>query len=97
MPKHERPGSPHHERHREGRSSKANEKRGQDEGDRKRRKDGPQTQGILPYEARPLHKRDLMDYAPMLALYLDIQKQISIDDLSQEEVRGRWKSFVGKW
>ncbi|KAK4936484.1 hypothetical protein LTR10_022647 [Elasticomyces elasticus] len=33
----------------------------------------------------------------MFALYLDIQKQIEIDDLDETEVRGRWKSFVGKW
>jgi hypothetical protein len=33
----------------------------------------------------------------MFALYLDIQKQKYIDDLDEDEVRGRWKSFVGKW
>ncbi|TKA77364.1 hypothetical protein B0A49_01503 [Cryomyces minteri] len=33
----------------------------------------------------------------MFALYLDIQKQKVLDDLSEEEVKGRWKSFVGKW
>lgn len=33
----------------------------------------------------------------MFGLYLDIQKQLVIDDLSDEEVRGRWKSFVRKW
>ncbi|KAK5019260.1 hypothetical protein LTR16_000376 [Cryomyces antarcticus] len=30
----------------------------------------------------------------MFALYLDIQKQKVLDDLSEEEVKGRWKSFV---
>lgn len=33
----------------------------------------------------------------MFALYLDIQKQIYIDDLDEKEMKGRWKSFVGKW
>jgi len=32
----------------------------------------------------------------MLGLYLDIQKQIDIDTLDETEVKGRWKSFVGK-
>ena len=33
----------------------------------------------------------------MFALYLDIQKQIDIEELDEREVKGRWKSFVGKW
>jgi len=33
----------------------------------------------------------------MFALYLDIQKQLDIDTLTENEVKGRWKSFVGKW
>ncbi|KAK5221311.1 hypothetical protein LTR99_006864 [Exophiala xenobiotica] len=33
----------------------------------------------------------------MFALYLDIQKQIDIDTRDETEVKGRWKSFVGKW
>ena len=33
----------------------------------------------------------------MFALYLDIQKQLDIEDLSEAEVKGRWKSFVNKW
>jgi hypothetical protein len=32
----------------------------------------------------------------MFTLYLDIQKNILIEDLA-EEVKGRWKSFIGKW
>lgn len=30
-------------------------------------------------------------------MYLDIQKGIIIEDLPEEEVKGRWKSFVNKW
>jgi len=33
----------------------------------------------------------------MFALYLDIQKQLVLDELDEHEVKGRWKSFVGKW
>jgi len=33
----------------------------------------------------------------MFALYLDIQKQLVLEDLEADEVKGRWKSFVGKW
>lgn len=30
-------------------------------------------------------------------MYLDIQKGILIEDLKDEEVKGRWKSFIRKW
>jgi len=33
----------------------------------------------------------------MFALYLDIQKQLVLEDLDEHEARGRWKSFIGKW
>jgi peroxin-14 len=33
----------------------------------------------------------------LFALYLDIQKQLVLEDLSEYEVKGRWKSFMGKW
>ncbi|KAL4779172.1 hypothetical protein BJX76DRAFT_98728 [Aspergillus varians] len=51
----------------------------------------------LPYQARELRKRDLEVFEPMFAMYLDIQKGKLIEDLSEDEVKGRWKSFVGKW
>lgn len=51
----------------------------------------------LPYGARQLTKHDLNYYRPMFALYLDIQKQMDIEELSDEEVKGRWKSFMNKW
>ncbi|RMJ24510.1 hypothetical protein PHISP_04609, partial [Aspergillus sp. HF37] len=51
----------------------------------------------LPFQARELTKHDLRCYEPMFAMYLDIQKGLSIEDLPSDEVRGRWKSFVGKW
>lgn len=33
----------------------------------------------------------------MFGLYLDIQKQLILEELADDEVKGRWKSFVGKW
>jgi len=39
----------------------------------------------------------LREHRAVFALYLDIQKHIDIDELSSDEVKGRWKSFVGKW
>ena len=52
---------------------------------------------ILPLGARELSRRDLETYEPMFAMYLDIQKGKFIEDLSEEELKGRWKSFVQKW
>lgn len=48
-------------------------------------------------DARALSKHDLKQFKTLFALYLDIQKQIDIDELDETEVKGRWKSFVGKW
>lgn len=52
---------------------------------------------VLPLRAQPLSKHDLAVYKPLFALYLDVQKEIYIEDLDEREVKGRWKSFVGKW
>lgn len=30
-------------------------------------------------------------------MYLDVQKQIFIEDLDEHELKGRWKSFMNKW
>lgn len=51
----------------------------------------------LPYNSRLLTKRDYAIFRPMFGLYLDIQKGKILDDLDEAEVRGRWKSFIGKW
>ncbi|KAJ5750059.1 hypothetical protein N7533_007087 [Penicillium manginii] len=48
-------------------------------------------------EARELSRRDLEAYEPMFAMYLDIQKGILLEELKEEEIKGRWKSFTGKW
>ena len=57
----------------------------------------PERAAVLPFDAAPLSKHQLAEFRAMFGLYLDIQKQLVIDDLSDEEVRGRWKSFVRKW
>ena len=51
----------------------------------------------LPFASRHLHKRDLESYRPLLVEYLDLQKHLDIRELSEDEVKGRWKSFVRKW
>ena len=51
----------------------------------------------LPLDARHLHKHDIDSYRAVFAEYLDIQKRIDIAALSEDEVKGRWKSFLGKW
>jgi hypothetical protein len=33
----------------------------------------------------------------LFAEYLDLQKGHDIADLSEDEVKGRWKSFMNKW
>ena len=51
----------------------------------------------LPFQASELHKHDFKTFKPMFKLYLDIQKQKVLEELPDDEVKGRWKSFVGKW
>lgn len=51
----------------------------------------------LPYKAKPLSSRQYEEYEPLFRSYLDIQKQIHLDELDEREIKGRWKSFVNKW
>ncbi|KAF4968921.1 hypothetical protein FZEAL_10323 [Fusarium zealandicum] len=51
----------------------------------------------LPFNARPLSKTDLATFEPLFADYLSLQKQKEIAEMDDREVRGRWKSFIGKW
>ena len=51
----------------------------------------------LPYSARTLSKADLSAFEPLLGHYLSLQKQKDMDEMDDREVKGRWKSFVGKW
>ncbi|KAL2119737.1 hypothetical protein VTJ04DRAFT_6698 [Mycothermus thermophilus] len=52
----------------------------------------------LPFNARPLsHRHDLPRFRAVFARYLDERKGLDINALDDIEVKGRWKSFVGKW
>jgi len=51
----------------------------------------------LPFNQRELHRRHLEPYRNLFADYLDLQKGHDIADLTEDEVKGRWKSFMGKW
>jgi len=64
---------------------------------RKRSPDATTAPKELPFNSRQLTKRDFEAFKPMFALYLDIQKGKVLDELEETEVRGRWKSFLGKW
>lgn len=88
---HSRERQGHHQSRRRSRSPD----RHQSKSDRKRSKSPPNRP--LPFNARALSKHDLDKYRPLFALYLDLQKQLDIDELSVDEVKGRWKSFIGKW
>ncbi|KAI7719980.1 hypothetical protein KC353_g2535 [Hortaea werneckii] len=57
----------------------------------------PPPHTLLPFHARPLHKRDLDTHHALFAEYLDLQKRLDLAALGADEARGRWKSFVGKW
>ncbi|KAH8666360.1 hypothetical protein BX600DRAFT_435767 [Xylariales sp. PMI_506] len=63
----------------------------------KHRRDRSLASVELPYSAQPLSKSSLAIFRPLLARYLEVQKNKDIDDLDEREVRGRWKSFVAKW
>ena len=51
----------------------------------------------LPFRSGLLHKHDFESYRPLFADYLDLQKQLDITQLSKDELKGRWKSFLNKW
>lgn len=51
----------------------------------------------LPHGQSTLHKKDFDKYEALFAEYLDLQKHLDLADLGQDEVKGRFKSFVGKW
>lgn len=57
----------------------------------------PATAAVLPYNEPHLSKHDLSKHRALFGLYLDVQKRLDIDGLEEDERRGRWKSFVGKW
>ncbi|CAH0052861.1 unnamed protein product [Clonostachys solani] len=87
-------------RHHGGHSSSSRRHRSPRRGERRDRSQraaaavGPVT---LPFSARQLTKADMAAFMPLFADFLSLQKQIEVGDLDEREVRGRWKSFMGKW
>ncbi|KAI1091060.1 hypothetical protein F5B19DRAFT_460181 [Rostrohypoxylon terebratum] len=51
----------------------------------------------LPFGARPLFRSDLDAFHPLFAQYLEAQKNKDVTTMDEREIRGRWKSFIGKW
>lgn len=51
----------------------------------------------LPFGSRSLSKHDFTIFRSFFSSYLDIQKGKDIDEMSESEAKGRWKSFIGKW
>jgi len=73
-------------------------RQGRDHEPRERRSRSPSKRSaLLPFEARHLSKTDLTHHKTLFGLYLDVQKGLDIDALDFTELRGRWKSFIGKW
>ncbi|KAH7400515.1 hypothetical protein DE146DRAFT_465288 [Phaeosphaeria sp. MPI-PUGE-AT-0046c] len=65
---------------------------------KRHRSRSPQSKPVaLPYKAKPLSRRQYDEYRPLFQSYLDIQKQIQLDDLDEREAKGRWKSFISRW
>ena len=52
---------------------------------------------LLPENAPYISKHDYQTHRPIFALYLEVQKQLDINDITDREMKGRWKRFVGKW
>ena len=99
-----RPSHSHHERHDRPRSSRdrsRSPRRTHHHHHHSRHAQKPYAIPIppakLPFKARSLTRHDLPIYKPIFAIYLDIQKKLVIEDFTQDELKGRWKSFVGKW
>ncbi|XDG06050.1 hypothetical protein ABKA04_005665 [Annulohypoxylon sp. FPYF3050] len=55
------------------------------------------TQDELPFGARLLVRSDLDAFTPLFAQYLEVQKNKDVTTMDEREIRGRWKSFIGKW
>ncbi|KAF2828672.1 hypothetical protein CC86DRAFT_319656 [Ophiobolus disseminans] len=85
----------HHHRARRSRSPRRDEDRHRHK--RHRSRSSAAKPVVLPYKAKQLSKRQYEEYKPLFQSYLDIQKQIQLDDLDEREARGRWKSFISRW
>ncbi|OHF00216.1 hypothetical protein CORC01_04405 [Colletotrichum orchidophilum] len=87
----------HHHHHHRGHRDSPRDTTGATKSSGKEKKAAASVAATLPYEARQLGKSEMEVFRPLLAYYLDLQKQKDICEMDDREVRGRWKSFVGKW
>ena len=51
----------------------------------------------LPFKSHHLHRNDFDEYNALFAEYLGLQKGKDIHQVDDDEVKGRWKSFLNKW
>ncbi|KAF9740117.1 hypothetical protein PMIN06_003741 [Paraphaeosphaeria minitans] len=93
------PSSGHHHRHHhKSRHPRSRSPRRDDDKHKRHRSRSPPPPSVtLPYHAKELSKRHFEKYKPLFQSYLDIQKQIILDELDEREAKGRWKSFIGRW
>jgi hypothetical protein len=95
--------SPHRESHSERRHKSSRRSRSPRRDDDRHRRKKHRSRSpvaapvILPYKAKPLSRHKFDEYRPLFQSYLDIQKQIQLDDLDEREAKGRWKSFTSRW
>ncbi|KAH7139415.1 hypothetical protein B0J11DRAFT_42747 [Dendryphion nanum] len=87
----------HRDRHTRSRSPQRDGKDRHHHHKRRRTRSRSPRAVVLPYNAKQLSKHNFDKYKPLFQSYLDIQKQIDIEELDEREVRGRWKSFVSRW
>lgn len=86
-----------HRHPRRSRSPRRDDDRHRHKRRRTRSRSPPPKPVALPYKAKPLSKRHYEEYRPLFQSYLDIQKQIQLEDLDEREAKGRWKSFTNRW
>ncbi|PHH73349.1 hypothetical protein CDD82_5527 [Ophiocordyceps australis] len=85
--------SHHHHHGHDGRNS-----RGPESSHRRRRQHRREATGVeLPFGVRQLSKKDFETFGPLFTHYLAVQKQKQVQGMDERELRGRWKSFVGRW
>ena len=88
----------HHHHHRHHHRSSHRDRDGAKGKSDLQQPDGKAVKAVaLPYNARQLLRADLQAFKPLFGHYLDLQKGLVMGELDDAEVRGRWKSFMGKW
>ncbi|KAF2859295.1 hypothetical protein K470DRAFT_259052, partial [Piedraia hortae CBS 480.64] len=68
-----------------------------DRSHRRRRRSASPRQAPIPHGCYPLRQRDLATHRAIFTEYLRIHKDLDLSCLSDDEAKGRWKSFTNKW